>query len=763
MKINGYFQDIAKQLIENGAKQAVERDTAPFTKLKMLEFWVRLLQNDVGYLNPKAVFSLMDTQSLFPIIQEIVRDEMDNAESEGKDGAYVDSFAGQHGEAFLEKYPNGDYYKAGKKIISRIASLRTDMVAPEKWMQLQQTIAPHFIKYAIGELKKGARENDSSMKRIQSLQDLCKLNDDEINIILFLWLVNRDEMSMSDEKSFLQRKQRMRFFNKDVSLLLTATNLTEQRFSELTGFDSRLQKLCIINTELELDHEVELHLNGQQECTQLGDIEAVEPSHIPFDVLAKNRPEAEMLVYLLAHHDKQKPLNILLYGRAGTGKTELTKALAEATGLPLYSIMSSPESEGMLGPKTNIHESILRHRLRTLQLAAIQFENQNAIILVDEADQILNGLEKGMLNMIMEEIHTPIIWISNNIQKIKESTRRRFDFSMEFKNFNAEKRADQLRSVLESLNVPDMISEEDIKSIAAKYPVTVGGYTYAAQQAMHIANSDKGLAVNVMCKMLTAHANLLNIKCDNTREKATHAPAYTFSGINIDGDLDEVMEIAECFNAQWDNLSDNAAPRSLNILLYGAPGTGKTEFARFLSRKLNRNLIIKRASDLKGMFVGETEMKLRAAFEEAEETHSILLSDEADSMISDRTNASQNHEVSQVNEVLTQLENFNGIFIASTNFNGNLDTASRRRFALKLKFNYLNPEGIENIWKTFFPTLDCPKQVKELKMLAPGDFNAVYSKLRYLPNERLTPERIAKDLEKEIDAKDHHASRKMGF
>ena len=219
MKINGYFQDIAKQLIENGAKQAVERDTAPFTKLKMLEFWVRLLQNDVGYLNPKAVFSLMDTQSLFPIIQEIVRDEMDNVESEGKDGAYVDSFAGKHGEAFLEKYPNGDYYKAGKKIISRIASLRTDMVAPEKWMQLQQTIAPHFIKYAIGELKKGAGENDSSMKRIQSLQDLCKLNDDEINIILFLWLVNRDEMSMSDEKSFLQRKQRMRFFNKDVSLL----------------------------------------------------------------------------------------------------------------------------------------------------------------------------------------------------------------------------------------------------------------------------------------------------------------------------------------------------------------------------------------------------------------------------------------------------------------------------------------------------------------------------------------------------------------
>ncbi len=72
MNNNGYFQGIAQQLIENGAKPAIESDTAPFSKLKMLEFWVRLLQNDVGYLNPKAIFSLMDTQSLFPLVQGTV-------------------------------------------------------------------------------------------------------------------------------------------------------------------------------------------------------------------------------------------------------------------------------------------------------------------------------------------------------------------------------------------------------------------------------------------------------------------------------------------------------------------------------------------------------------------------------------------------------------------------------------------------------------------------------------------------------------------
>jgi hypothetical protein len=48
-------------------------------------------------------------------------------------------------------------------------------------------------------------------------------------------------------------------------------------------------------------------------------------------------------------------------------------------------------------------------------------------------------------------------------------------------------------------------------------------------------------------------------------------------------------------------------------------------------------------------------------------------------------------------------------------------------------------------------------------MLAPGDFNAVYSKLRYLPAERLSPERITKELEKELEAKENRPNRKMGF
>ena len=184
---------------------------------------------------------------------------------------------------------------------------------------------------------------------------------------------------------------------------------------------------------------------------------------------------------------------------------------------------------------------------------------------------------------------------------------------------------------------------------------------------------------------------------------------------------------------------------------------------RYLARKLNRNLVVRRASDLINMYVGETEKNIRDAFKEAEENKSILFFDEADSFIGDRKNASRNFEVSQVNELLTQLENFNGIFVAATNFDDRLDQASRRRFALKLQFNYLKPEGIEEMWKSFFPQFSCPTTIKSFEALAPGDFNAVYSKLRYLPEKKLNAKRIVEELEKEVCIKSGQHARKMGF
>ena len=67
------------------------------------------------------------------------------------------------------------------------------------------------------------------------------------------------------------------------------------------------------------------------------------------------------------------------------------------------------------------------------------------------------------------------------------------------------------------------------------------------------------------------------------------------------------------------------------------------------------------------------------------------LLDEADSFLQDRKDAQRSWEISQVNEMLTQIEGFEGVFIASTNLMDSLDAAALRRFDLKVHFDYLKP------------------------------------------------------------------------
>jgi hypothetical protein len=321
-----------------------------------------------------------------------------------------------------------------------------------------------------------------------------------------------------------------------------------------------------------------------------------------------------------------------------------------------------------------------------------------------------------------------------------------------------------LDSVLKAQSAETMLTPEEKLRLVVEYPAMAGGFTLATQRTRDLlACGATTQAYPTMARILKAHTQLLGIKNGTLRDVECHAPSYSLGGLNIEGSVDEIMEVVQAYDAVWKGLDENSAPNSLNILLYGPPGTGKTEFVRHIARTLGRNLVVRKASDLLGMYVGQTEAQIAAAFEEAERTKSILFFDEADSFLRDRSGAMQGHEVSKVNEILTRMESFKGIFIAATNFDSSLDAASRRRFALKLGFGYLKPEGVRHMWDVFFPTLSCPDTVANLPMLTPGDFNAVNGRLRFLPESVRTASRIEAELRKELQAKDSHAGRTMGF
>ena len=82
---------------------------------------------------------------------------------------------------------------------------------------------------------------------------------------------------------------------------------------------------------------------------------------------------------------------------------------------------------------------------------------------------------------------------------------------------------------------------------------------------------------------------------------------------------------------------------------------------------------------------------------------------------------------------------------------------------VKIKFGYLLPDGAEAMWKAFFPDVECPAEVRDLKLLAPGDFNAVYGTLRFYDKSELTADKILAALKHEVACKDSREGRRMGL
>ena len=151
-------------------------------------------------------------------------------------------------------------------------------------------------------------------------------------------------------------------------------------------------------------------------------------------------------------------------------------------------------------------------------------------------------------------------------------------------------------------------------------------------------------------------------------------------------------------------------------------------------------LIVKRASDLMSKWVGENEKNIARAFREAEQEGAVLLIDEVDSFLQDRRDAQRSWEVTLVNEMLTQMESFSGVFVASTNLIQGLDQAALRRFDLKVKFDFLTIDQSSALLirccKSMNLQTPLPNDLAttfRLENLTPGDFAATIRQHRFRP------------------------------
>ena len=171
-------------------------------------------------------------------------------------------------------------------------------------------------------------------------------------------------------------------------------------------------------------------------------------------------------------------------------------------------------------------------------------------------------------------------------------------------------------------------------------------------------------------------------------------------------------------------MEDKGLRTGFTCLFYGGPGTGKTETVYQIARESGRDLFIVDVSHIKSCWVGESEKSIKKVFDKYREAVKdggiipILLFNEADAVFGIRQEGAESAvdkmENSIQNIILQEMEDLDGILIATTNLTTNLDKAFERRFLYKIRFERPSREARVSIWRAMMPSLS----EEEAKILA---------------------------------------------
>lgn len=505
-----------------------------------------------------------------------------------------------------------------------------------------------------------------------------------------------------------------------------------------------------------------------------------------------SKEDKDIVDHLLNHMDlNNRETNILLYSSNRIDKYNLINKILKEHHIFAYELARDIPVED----------------LKTACFIAqkfIAFQDKSAILVVNKTEKVLSKSRLSTRQMLFFEIeveedveetdteiqllsHSGIttVWLAINPSNIHEDSLSRFTYSCEVKAASRAERREEIEEILKGFNLSDEFKHKLSQHVNLSRQQLINAVILSEKMCSPRIDYEKKEQFADAFKKSTSDPEndiLYEVAKDFLKNTKTMTPNEKEKII-----LKAIEQSEKALNRKGrENLKSSITKYSLDYLninsgftieqiinslkirpnssmcFFGLPGTGKTQLAEYIAVAVDKPILIKSASDILGKYVGETEKAIKAIFDEAEETDSILLLDEGDSFLRDRSFARTSWEISMVNQLLQCMERFNGTFICATNLFDNLDIAALRRFTFKVEFMALTPE---QKWSMFESELGDSmnelsveeKEVMRLDLdllshLTPGDF-AVVKRQESILGKKLAPSEWYRQLKFERDTK----------
>ena len=255
-----------------------------------------------------------------------------------------------------------------------------------------------------------------------------------------------------------------------------------------------------------------------------------------------------------------------------------------------------------------------------------------------------------------------------------------------------------------------LADEVDLSEMATKFLFTPGKIKAALYQARSFATMNHEILIS-RAKLFEGCYNQMS---SELTQKATKVKAnFGFEDIVMNASQRETLQHAidqMNFRKQvydnWHYTKKYPYGRGLSILLFGAPGTGKSMCAQVIAHELNLELYRVDLSKVIDKYVGETEKSISMIFREAKKCNVVLFFDECDTLFAKRSDDGGSNQASNNNKtalLLQEVEAYDGVSVLATNYKHNIDPAFFRRMKYIVEFQFPDPDTREMLWRTTIP------------------------------------------------------------